>query len=132
MIIGSWGPDLIFEVSGEIAKTYSELTQKSSGRWAEHNTINSKPLSEFLGPGLDELEMIMKLTPMLGVDPKDTYEKIRERVRKGEYHPMIFDGKPLSGNFWYIKEITGESSKFAARTGKILWMELSIALKEYN
>ena len=115
-----------------MAKTFAELKQTSSGRWAEHEPINSKPLSEFLGPGLDELEMTMTLTPMLGVDPKDSYEKVREGVRKGEYHPMILGGIPLSGNMWYIDKITGESSKFAAGTGKILWMKLSLLIKEYN
>ena len=122
----------MFEVSDKQAQTFFELTQKSSGRWAEHEPIKGKPVSEFLGPGLDELEMKMTLSPMLGVDPKDTYEKIRERVRKGEYHPMIFEGKPLSGNMWYIKEITGETTEFAAGTGKFLWTELSLVIREYN
>jgi len=132
MLIGSWGPDLVFEVSGEMAKTFAEFTQKSSGRWTEHNPINSKPLSEFLGPGLDELEMKMTFTKMLGVDPKDSYEKIRKAVRKGENHPMILGGIPLSGNLWYIKEMTGEMTFFAPGTGKILWMELSLVIREYN
>ena len=132
MLIGSWGPDLVFEVSGKMAETFSELNRKSSARWAKHEPINSKPLSEFLGPDLDELEMTMTFSRMLGVDPMGSYEKLKGQVNRGEYHPMILGGKPLSGNFWYIEEITGKSEAFAAGTGNVLQMEVSVVIKEYN
>jgi len=131
MVIGSWG-DLVFEVSGEIAKTFQELSEKSSGRWAEHETINTSPLSEFLGPGLDELELSIIFTTMLGVNPQESYDELRAMVRKGEYHPLILGGFPLSGNFWRIDEIEGDSTVFGPRDGNIMWMEVSITAKEYN
>jgi len=131
MVIGSWG-DIVFEVSGEIAKTFNELSEKSSGRWAEHETINTAPLSEFLGPGLDELEMTIIFTTMLGVDPKDSYEELRAAVRRGEYNPLILGGIPLSDNSWRIDEISGTSKVFGPRDGNVMWMEVSLTLKEYN
>jgi|LSPZ01.1.fsa_nt_gi phage protein U len=131
MLIASWG-DLVFEVSGDIAKTFQELTEKSSGRWVEHETINTAPLSEFLGPGLDELEITIVFTTMLGVNPQESYEALRAAVRKGEYYPFILGGFPLSGNFWRINEVSGSSTAFGPRDGKILWMECSITVKEYN
>ncbi|MDR0584498.1 MAG: phage tail protein, partial [Treponema sp.] len=105
MVIGSWG-DFVFEASGHIAKTFQELSQKSSGRWAEHETINTAPLSEFLGPGLDELEISIIFTTMLGVNPKESYEELRTAVRKGEYYPLILGGFPLSDNLWRFTEIS--------------------------
>jgi len=131
MVIGSWG-DLVFEVSGEIAKTFQELTEKSSGRWAEHETLNTSPLSQFLGPGLDELELSIIFTTMLGVKPQEEYEKLRTAVRNGEYYPLILGGFPLSGNFWRIDEISGDSSVFGPRDGNVMWMEVGITAKEYN
>jgi phage protein U len=130
MLIGSWG-SFIFEVSGDKAKTFQELTEKSSGRWAEHETINTAPLSEFLGPGLDELEFSIIFTSMLGVDPQENYEALRIAVRKGEYYPFIIGGFPLSGNFWRINDISGTSTVFSNRGG-IRWMELSVTAREYN
>jgi len=132
MLIGSWGSNIIFEVSGEIAKTFKELTEKSSGRWAEHETINSRPLSQFLGPGLDELEISIIFSLMLGVKPQESYEDLRTAVRRGEYNPFIMGGYPLSGNFWRIDEVSGSSTLFGPRDGKVMWMECSITLKEYN
>jgi phage protein U len=131
MVIGSWG-DLVFEVSGNIAKTFQELSQKSSGRWAEHETINTAPLSEFLGPGLDELEISIIFTTMLGVDPRKSYEDLRAAVRKGEYYPLILGGFPLSDNLWRLTEISGDSTVFGPRDGEIMWMELNVTAKEYN
>jgi len=131
MIIGSWG-EFIFEVSGDTAKTFNEISEKSSGRWTEHEPINTPPLSEFLGPGLDELELSIIFTTMLGVDPQENYEALRAAVRKGEYHPLILGGFPLSGNFWRITDISGTSNMFGPRDGKILWMELNMTVKEYN
>jgi len=131
MVIGSWG-DFVFEVSGDFAKTFQELTEKSSGRWAEHETINTAPLSEFLGPGLDELELSMIFTTMLGVDPQESYEALRTAVRKGEYHPLILNGFPLSDNFWRITEVSGTSTVFGPRDGETMWMECSITAREYN
>jgi phage protein U len=131
MIIGSWG-DFVFEVSGNIAKTFQELSQKSSGRWAEHETINTAPLSEFLGPGLDELEISIIFTTMLGVDPRKSYEDLRAAVRKGEYYPLILGGVPLSDNLWRLTEISGNSTVFGPRDGEIMWMELNVTAREYN
>jgi phage protein U len=131
MLIGSWG-NFVFEVSGNIAKTFQELSQKSSGHWAEHETINTAPLSEFLGPGLDELEISIIFTTMLGVDPQKSYEDLRTAVRKGECYPLILGGFPLSDNLWRFTEISGDSTVFGPRDGEIMWMELNITAKEYN
>jgi len=131
MLIGSWGP-LVFDVSGIGALTFSELTQDASGRWAVHEVINTAPITEFLGPGQDSAEMRIIFTKMLGVNPKDEYEQMREIVRNGENHPLILQGVSLSGNLWYVESISGASSKFAGGSGEILWMELTVNFKEYR
>jgi hypothetical protein len=89
-------------------------------------------LSEFLGPGLDELEISIIFTTMLGVDPRKSYEDLRAAVRKGEYYPLILGGIPLSDNLWRFTEISGDSTVFGPRDGEIMWMELNITAKEYN
>jgi phage protein U len=131
MLIGSWGP-IVFQVSGIGAFTFSELTQVSSGRWATHEAINSAPLSEFLGPGQDEIQMKISITKMLGINPETTYQLFRQLVRKGKNFPLILRGVPLSDNFWYVENINGSSSAFAPGTGDILWTELSCVFKEYK
>jgi len=131
MTIGSWG-DIVFEVSGIRSFTFSDVKQKSSGRWSEHFPLNSAPISEFLGPGLDEVELTMILTRMLGIDPRSMYDTVRDHVRAGRNFPLILGGRPLSGNFWYIKDIIGTSSQFEPGTGDILWTELLVSAREYN
>jgi phage protein U len=131
MLIGSWGA-IIFEVSGIGAFTFSELTQASSGRWATHETINSVPLSEFLGPGQDEIQLRILITTMLGMNPEITYQLFRQLVRSGKNYPLILRGAPLSDNLWYVENINGSSSRFSPGTGEILWTELSCVFKEYK
>jgi len=131
MLIGSWGP-IIFQVSGIGAFTFSELTQNVSSRWATHEPVKSAPLSEFLGPGQDEVQMKITITKMLGVDPEITYELLRQFVRNGKIYPLILRGAPMSGNMWYAENISGVSNHFAPRTGKILWTEMSLTFKEYK
>ena len=131
MYVGNWG-SFVFQVSGVGALSFSELTEKSTSRWAEHETINTAPLSEFLGPGLDELDMTIIFTTMLNVEPRVMYELLRAAVRNGEHYPLILQGVPLSMNQWYIREITGTSSAFRPVTGEAVWMECTCSFKEYN
>jgi phage protein U len=122
----------VFEVSGEKVKTFSELTQKSSGRWATHEPVNTAPLSEFLGPGLDEAELKICFATMLGINPSDSYEEMRKKVRSGENFPLILQGNPLSGNNWYCEEISAASSVFTPGTGAVMRMEFTAKFKEYH
>ena len=131
MLIGSWGP-MIFYVSGIGALTFTELTLDASGRWVTHETINTAPVSEFLGPGQDEAEIKIILSRMLGVEPKVGYELLRLMVRKGWNFPLILGGIPLSLNMWYCETISGASTKFTAGTGNILTMEITCKFKEYR
>jgi len=131
MLIGSWGP-VVFEVSGVGAFTFSEMTQISAGRWARHETINSAPLSEFLGPDQDEIQLKMLITKMLNVNPTETYQLFRQMVRSGQNFPLIMRGAPLSDNFWYAENVKAASTVFAPGTGDILWAELSCVFKEYK
>jgi len=129
-LIGSWGT-VVFEVSGFGAFTFSEITQDASGRWAVHEPVNTAPISEYLGPGQDKVEIKILLSKQLGADPKEKYEMLRKLVRRGKHFPFIYNGTPLSGNMWYIETINGSSSVFEAGTGEILWMEVSCQFKEY-
>jgi phage protein U len=131
MVLGSWGP-LVFEVSGQIVRTFSELNQDSSGRWAEHNTINTPPRKEFLGPGSDSLRMKLVFSRMLGTDPRSSYEELREKVRLGEYFPLILGGIPLSMNMWYIVSISSATTIFAPGTGDMMFSSVDVTFEEYH
>ena len=130
--IGSWGPDIVFEVSGIRVHTFNSISRKSSGRWSEHLPINTAPISEFLGPGIDECEIKMTITRMLGVDPRTEYDMIREYVRTGQYFPLILGGIPVSDIEWYADNISSSSEVFAPGTGDMLRAEMTVLLKEYN
>ena len=132
MFIGSWGSSIIFTVSGIRTKTFSEITQESTGRWVEHNVISGSPISEFLGPGLDQIRITAIFSLRMGVDPTRSYERIRESIRSGEYHPLILGGRVVSDNDWYCTNIRAISSVFEPVTGASAWSECEIELREYR
>ena len=131
MYVGNWGP-LVFSVTGIRASSFSQISLKSSGRWEQHELINAAPLSQFLGPDLDEIELTMIFSRMLTMEPRAEFEAMRQFVRRGIHFPLLLQGIPQSMTTWYCEEITGESKVFAPRTGDILWLEITAIFKEYN
>ena len=129
--IGSFGK-LVFEVSGVRVRSFSEIKETTEARWHEHEPINTAPLSEFLGPGLDSFEMKIIFTTMLGSDPVADYETIRQHVRNGEHFPLIIDGMPMSQNDWYLTHVEKTTTVFEPGTGYPLWCECVIQGREYN
>ena len=131
MYVGNFGP-LVFAVTGIGVNTFSEFTQESEGRWAIHDTINTPPVTELLGPGQDKLEMKVVFTRMLSIEPRVMYELIRKFVRDGNHFPLLLMGIPLSLNRWYCKSISATSTVFAPKDNGILWMEATLSFEEYN
>ena len=131
-LIGVFGP-MVFEVSGHRVRTFSEYSEKSAGRWTEHEPINIAPISEFLGPGLDELSLKITFTRLLGgEDPSAMYELLRWIARTGQHYPFITGNVPLSMNDWRIDSIDGNSTVFHPKAGLVLSMECTASFKEYN
>lgn len=129
--IGSFG-SLIFEVSARKVRTFSEMEEKASGRWTQHEPIAQEVLSEFLGPGQDEIVLTIVFTTMLGVDPDLSFNLIRRYARTGEHLPLILNGIPLHNKTWYVTDVDSTSSEFAAGDGAVLWRECVVNFREYN
>ena len=62
MTIGTLGRNIVFEVSDETALILQEMTRETSGRWAIHEAMGAKPKAEFLGPGLQAVNLTIYLS----------------------------------------------------------------------
>lgn len=129
--IGSFG-SLVFEVSGRKVRTFSEIEERASGRWTQHEPIGQEVLSEYLGPGQDEVVLTIVFTTMLGTDPDLDYNLVRRYARSGEHLPLVLNGVPLHNKTWYIVDVDCTSSEFAAKEGAALWRECVVNFREYN
>lgn len=129
MYIGYMG-GVVFIVSSDYMITPSNLSVTGSGRWSDHDVIHQKPVSEFVGPGLEELSFDIILSAQHGINPDDQVKELRQMRDTGAVFPLIIGGKPVSQNYWRIESLS-ESDNYYTSTGKRTRSTVNVKLKEY-
>lgn len=130
--------EIEFEVNGGMVG----MDLRSPADWAEHALIQGKPLLEWMGEGLDEYSLSIRLHAALG-DPEARLRALREA--KGKHQPLAFvlgsgdylgafvitdinstpqrtlaDGRPLSGTVQVtLREFAGTFKRPAVRPGLV-------------
>lgn len=128
--LGALG-DIAFRVSAyNDIYTFDELSVNASSRTAEHEIIGEKALTEYLGPGLQEISMKIKMCAQWGVNPINEVSKLIEYCESGKVHSFSVGGNKMGKNKWLIKSVA-ENVKNYDNAGNILSAEVSISLKEY-
>lgn len=129
MALGSFG-DLVFEVSTEKVRTFSDFKRTNSERWASHEIIVEKPKSEFIGPGLDGITFTMRFDVNFGVNPRQEMDRLVDMSRNGEVHYLIIGGKGLGEGMWKIKTL-GQEWTVVDNMGNVLSSKIDVTLEEY-
>lgn len=127
--LGSFG-DIIFEVSLEKLRTFSEFTRSTASRWATHERFGQKPRSEFLGPNLDQISFAMRFDVRYGMDPKAEMDRLLSWCREGRAETLIIGGTPIGMDMWVIKSVT-QNWKTLDGSGKVIVGEADVTLEEY-
>jgi phage protein U len=128
-IIGSLG-DIVFEVSNQKVRTFNDFSRSASARWADHEIIGRKPLSEFIGPDLDEIKFRMRFDVALGLNPRNELDRLLIKCRTGKPETLVIGGKPLGMFKWTVRQV-GQSWKTFDGAGRLLVAEVDVTLKEY-
>lgn len=128
--VGNLGKLITFRVSSKKVQTFSEMSRKVSGRWAEHETIKGKPKSEFLGADLQEISLSIVLSANLGVKPRKVLERIAKAVERGEHFPFVLNGKKVSKHDFKITE-SSESWEHVFSKGQLIHAKVDLVLREY-
>ncbi|MDT3416179.1 phage protein U [Brevibacillus aydinogluensis] len=127
--IGSFG-EIVFEVSLEKIRTFSDLKRSASSRWNAHERFGQKPRSEFLGPNLDEISFVMRFDVSHGMDPKKEMDRLLAWCRSGRAETLIIGGIPIGMDKWVIKSVT-QNWKVVDGSGRLLIGEADVTLEEY-
>ncbi len=127
MQLGSFG-EIVFETSADRIRTWQQMSRKGSARFAEHVVAEGKPRLEFLGPGLEELTLSVRLDAQLGLDPETELGSMREIRDAGQEKTLVIGGKVV-GKF--VLEEIGEEHKRHDGSGGLLLAEVTLKLKEY-
>ncbi len=130
MYIGYMGP-VVFVSSSQFLLTPTGLTQEGEARWHDHEILHYKPVSEFLGPGLESVSFEIILSSQHGVSPDSQIKLLREMRDTGVVFPLIIGGKPVSQNYWRLTGLS-EDDNYYGPTGNRIWCKLKVQLKEYS
>lgn len=130
MQIGAFG-DIVFEVSDEAVRTFQDLQHDKKGRWAVHEVMGSKPVSEFIGPGLDEINFPIVLNALFlgGSTVEDELERIGSMVDEGMVSTLVI-ADMIVGKF-YLESMGSVTRHFGGK-GEKLVTETTLHLKEYT
>lgn len=128
-MIGSFGK-VVFFASAEAMRTFDGFTRNSSSRWAKHDVLLLKPVSQFIGPGLDTITFSMRFDIRHGMNPRKEMNTLLEMERSGKVETLIIGGVPLGVFKW---KITNLSQKWTQLDGKgnLLVGGLDVTLEEY-
>lgn len=130
MYIGYMG-SVVFIASSHYMLTPSNFSQETKGRWADHNVIYKKPVSEFLGPGQRTISFEIILSSMHHITPSSQINTLRRMCENGEVFPLVIGGRPVSSNFWRLDSMSvGET--YYGPTGTLKFAKVSVKLIEYD
>lgn len=128
--IGTLG-DISFHVSGYgDIYTYDNYSRSASSRTAGHEVIGGKALTEYLGPGLQEIGFTIKLNAQWGVNPLSEIERLIDYCESGTVLTFTMGNKRVGENRWIIESVESTAKAYDFE-GNILSAEAGVKLKEY-
>lgn len=129
MYIGYMGT-IPFIVSEDYLRTPSDVQRSGSGRWHEHSLILKKPVQEFGGPNLEQIQFNIQLIKSYGMNPTKELESLRQYRDNGVAFPLVIGGKPVSQTYWVLTDMS-EGDMYFDAYGKLISVTASLTLKEY-
>lgn len=128
--IGNLGSLITFEVSSDKILTFSNMQRTVSGRWAQHEVIAGKPVSEYLGPNQQKVTIQIFITAAHRINPRKTIEALEEAAEKGTPFTFVIGGKKVGSNRWIVENVS-ESWGEIIDNGRLLSAHLTLTLAEY-
>ena len=128
-MIGSFG-NIVFETSSEKKLTFDDFERSGGNRYATHNSLGVKPKTEHIGPDLEKISMVIKLSSSAGINVERTISNIRDFRDSASVGKLILGGRVVgSGN--YIIKTMSESLDIVDNQGSVLKATVNIELEEY-
>ena len=117
-----------FETSANTVRTWQDMKRAGSARWAQHDTHLSQPKREFLGPGLDEITLSVRLDMQLGIMPLEELATLRAMRDFGQVSAFVVGGE-LLGDF--TVDGVSEDWRRTDNKGVAQLIIVDLTLKEY-
>ena len=103
---------------------------KSAARWATHEVINGKPLSQYVGTALKTASIEVSFNAQYGVSPRASLETLSRLAEAPYAHALIIGGKPVGNCLFKITDVS-ETWGTVFSGGELISASVSISLEEY-
>ncbi|WP_312117962.1 phage tail protein [Brevibacillus reuszeri] len=117
-------------MSAEKIRTFDDFSRSASSRWATHEIIGRKPISEFAGAALDGISFKMRFDVRYGMNPKVEMDQLLIMCRDGRAETLIIGGTAYGMYKWVVKTVTQGLKQFDG-SGNVLVSEVDVSLEEY-
>lgn len=128
-MIGFYG-DIVFETSDSRILNFSDFTRSASSRWANHEVIQKKPASEFLGPNLDTISFKIHLSGRYGVKPKEEMDRWLIKCRAGTVDTLVIGNKGVGVDKWKVVSVS-QMWNVILNKGEVYSGDIDVELEEY-
>ncbi len=115
-----------FEVSDEKMMTFKNFVRSNKVRYAKHDVQCRKPVSQYIGPDLDQITYDIQLKASLGVDLRTEMNKLIALQRSGVLVAVMIGDSTMGMYRWVIKDLTNTVERFDNK-GNMLEIDISIA-----
>lgn len=129
--VGSWGKDIVFSVDDKKVFSPSTIERSGSARWASHEIIGSKPKSEFLGPGIDQIQMDITLDINFGIKPIKMIEKLKKAKDTGKVNTLMIGTNKIGSYKWLIESMSDKWETVYSK-GQLAKAKVSLTFKEFR
>jgi phage protein U len=130
--IGSKSIDdvIVFEVSSDKIFTIDNFTRTNNVRFSKNDVLLKKPVSEFIGADLDNINFKITLKAQNNVNPREEMNKLIELQRSGTSVSLVL-GKVAFGVYrWRIVNLTMDWERIDNK-GVCIEATCDVALEEY-
>jgi phage protein U len=117
----------VFMTSRFFVRTFENKLHKTSVQFAEHPVILGKPIPEFTGQQLDDIELDIVLHGGHGIEPLIDVHRLQQETARGNSQPVFLNAK-------YYGEYTissMESEETHWHRGRPIVIKVSLSLREY-
>ena len=128
-MLGALG-DIVFVASPELLRTFQDFTRKTKPRLTKHEVHLQYPVTEYLGPDLDQITFRMRFDSQFGVEPRAEMTNLLVLCRAATPMPLQIGGLPMGADKWIITSL-GQQWTTIDGKGEVLTGEVDVTLEEY-
>ena len=134
MIVGLYGNgQIVFGLAARQGFLIEELEESSKAKFVEHEILNSKPITEFVGLENDEVSFSMNFIAGHTTAPMAAIPLLKGLLSRAQAYPLIVGGRPI-GSFTSQFVLTEVTSTYEHTNGMgiVTVASIDVSLKEYR